>query len=144
MRRKSPTDLAASVRQRLLNIARASGEELQLLLTRYGVERLLYRLGRTAAIAATFARRGTPLPEDTPLALTERFARDPAKQAQWRAFIERGRLLDVPADLGVVVQRIGAMVLPAARAANDTELLHASWTPGGDWVLGRTEAGSDA
>ena len=49
MRRKPPTDLAASIRQRLLNIARAQGEELQLVLTRYGVERLLYRLGRTSA-----------------------------------------------------------------------------------------------
>jgi hypothetical protein len=37
MRRNSATDLAASVRQRLLNIARAQGEELQLVLTRYGV-----------------------------------------------------------------------------------------------------------
>ena len=38
MRRKPPTDLAASVRQRLLNLARTRGEELQLVLTRYGVE----------------------------------------------------------------------------------------------------------
>lgn len=46
---KQPTNLAASVRQRLLNIAKARGEELQLVLTRYGVERLLYRLGRVPA-----------------------------------------------------------------------------------------------
>ncbi len=314
MRRNSPTDLAASVRQRLLNLARARGEELQLVLTRYGIERLLYRLGRTSAgerfvlkgavlfylwdgaphrptrdvdflasgdvsddgivaafravcsvevepdgvafladsirvdpirdrqeyggtrvtlvailgtariplqidigvgdavtpepqlatfptlldfpaprvraypaetviaekfqamvalgiantrmkdfydvwllsethrfdgvrlasaIAATFARRGTPLPVDTPLALTEQFARDPAKQTQWRAFIERGRLLEAPADLGLVVQRIESLVLPAARAANDTEALHASWTPGEDWALGRTDSGDE-
>ena len=43
MRRTSPTDLAASIGQRLLSIARARGDELQLVLTRYGVERLLYR-----------------------------------------------------------------------------------------------------
>jgi hypothetical protein len=46
---KVPTNLAASVRQRLLNLARARGEELQLVLSRYGVERLLYRLGRVPA-----------------------------------------------------------------------------------------------
>lgn len=37
-----------------------------------------------SAIAATFARRGTPLPADTPLALSEHFAHDQAKQAQWQ------------------------------------------------------------
>lgn len=37
-------DVAASVRQRLLNLARQRGEEFQRLLTLYGMERLLYRL----------------------------------------------------------------------------------------------------
>ena len=45
---KQPTNLAASVRQRLYNLAKAGEEELQVVLTRYGVERLLYRLSRTA------------------------------------------------------------------------------------------------
>lgn len=44
---KKSTNLAASVRQRLYNLARAGGEELQLVFTRYGVERLLYRLSHT-------------------------------------------------------------------------------------------------
>ena len=35
---------ASSVRARLLNKARADGVDFQLLLTRYGLERLLYRL----------------------------------------------------------------------------------------------------
>lgn len=314
MRRNSPTDLAASVRQRLLNIARAQGEELQLVLTRYGVERLLYRLGRTsagerfvlkgavlfylwdaaphrptrdvdflaygdvshdaimaafhavcsaevepdgltfhadsirvdpirdrqeyggirvtllamlgtariplqvdigigdavtpdarmatfptlldfpaprvraypaetvvaekfhaivelgiantrmkdffdvwllsathrfdgatlaAAIAATFVRRGTPLPEHAPLALTDQFAQDPAKQAQWRAFVERGRLRDAPTDLGTVVKRIATFVLAATRAANATEHFSASWIPAGEWTQGYAEARND-
>ena len=38
---------AASVKQRLLNIAREQGEEFNLLLIRYGIERLLYRLSRS-------------------------------------------------------------------------------------------------
>jgi hypothetical protein len=45
--RKPLADLAASVRHRLLNVVKAGGTELQLVLTRYGVERLLYRLGRS-------------------------------------------------------------------------------------------------
>lgn len=44
---KPPANLAASVRQRLFSLAKTRGEELQLLLARYGVERLLYRLSRT-------------------------------------------------------------------------------------------------
>ena len=37
-------NIAASVRQRLLNRSRETGEDYNLLLTRYGNERLLYRL----------------------------------------------------------------------------------------------------
>ena len=47
MTRKNPADVAASVRQRLLNIARDQGEDFQLVLTRFVLERLLYRLGRS-------------------------------------------------------------------------------------------------
>jgi predicted nucleotidyltransferase component of viral defense system len=41
--------MAASVRQRLLDQSRASGQDFQRLLVRYGIERLLYRLSQTAA-----------------------------------------------------------------------------------------------
>ena len=47
MTRKNPTNTAASVRQRRLNLSRQSGEDFQRLLTRYGVERLLDRLSRS-------------------------------------------------------------------------------------------------
>ena len=42
-----PTNIAASVRQRLLNVAKERGEEFQYVLTRYGLERLLYRLSQS-------------------------------------------------------------------------------------------------
>ncbi len=41
---KSPNDLAASVRARLLNRARATQQDFNLVLTRYVIERLLYRI----------------------------------------------------------------------------------------------------
>lgn len=44
MRNDNPANLPASVRHRLLNLSRKRNEEFQLLLIRYGVERLLYRL----------------------------------------------------------------------------------------------------
>lgn len=39
-----PRNVGASVRQRLLNLAHARGQPMELLLTRYALERLLYRL----------------------------------------------------------------------------------------------------
>ena len=44
------------------------------------------------AIAATFARRDTAIPTQLPLPLTPEFAKAPAKQQQWTAFLTRNRL----------------------------------------------------
>ena len=47
MNDKRGKNTAASVRDRLLALARERGEDFQLLLTQYGLERLLYRLGKS-------------------------------------------------------------------------------------------------
>ncbi len=47
MRRGRPRNIAASIRQCLLDLARERGEDFQALLIRFGVERLLYRLARS-------------------------------------------------------------------------------------------------
>lgn len=44
------------------------------------------------AIAATFVRRRTALPEGVPVGLSELFSGDPERQAQWRAFLAKNRL----------------------------------------------------
>jgi hypothetical protein len=44
--RKPPTNVVASVHQRLLNLAQQGEGDFQTLLTRYGLERLMYRLTR--------------------------------------------------------------------------------------------------
>ena len=44
------------------------------------------------AIVATFQRRGTVVPEDVPLGLSDEFARDAAKQTQRKAFLGKNRL----------------------------------------------------
>jgi predicted nucleotidyltransferase component of viral defense system len=44
----SKKDLPASVRSRLLNLTKQRGEDLDLVLKRYGIERLLFRLSQTA------------------------------------------------------------------------------------------------
>lgn len=44
------------------------------------------------AIAATFARRETALPEGLPIGLSNAFAEDAARQPQWNAFLRKNRL----------------------------------------------------
>lgn len=71
------------------------------------------RLAR--AIAATFTRRTTPIPFETPDALSTAFAADPVKQTQWRAFVT-----DVAVDPGSLTDVITALVAfltPHAEAA---------------------------
>ncbi len=48
MNDKHRKNMAASVRNRLLTLARERGEDFQFLLTQYGLERLLYRLSQSA------------------------------------------------------------------------------------------------
>jgi predicted nucleotidyltransferase component of viral defense system len=47
MAKKLPANIAASVRAHLLNLARDSGQPFDVILTRYVLERLLYRLSRS-------------------------------------------------------------------------------------------------
>ena len=60
MSRREPRDLAASVRRRLLNRSRDRGEDFNLTLTRYAIERFLFRLSKSA-YADRFALKGAML-----------------------------------------------------------------------------------
>ena len=48
MSKRVPTNVAASVRQRLLNLSKEKGEDFTLTLVRYAAERFLYRLSASA------------------------------------------------------------------------------------------------
>jgi predicted nucleotidyltransferase component of viral defense system len=50
------------------------------------------RSALASAIKATFARRRTALPDGTPAGLSDEFANDAAKRAQWSAFLAKNRL----------------------------------------------------
>lgn len=85
-----------------------------------------------AAVAATFARRKTPFPDGPPVALTDAFAADPAKQAQWAGFLRRTTIALAPAplpDLIALVRRFATPLLTADAAA----LARAVWPAGGPW-----------
>lgn len=84
-----------------------------------------------AAVAATFARRGTPLPSGAPVALTDAFASDDIKQRQWQAFLRRTTLAIAPEPLPDLIGFIAAFVEPLLQpdAAN---AMH--WPQGGPWT----------
>lgn len=85
------------------------------------------------AVAATFARRSTPLPSVTPLALTDAFASDASKQMQWQAFLRRTAIALAPAPLPDLIAAISTFVMPVLVAAHDQTSLNLVWEAGGPW-----------
>lgn len=71
------------------------------------------RLNR--AIAATFERRGTAIPEQVPDALSPAFAADATKQRQWAAFV-RDLAPDMP-SLETIMNDLADFLMPHARQA---------------------------
>lgn len=66
------------------------------------------------AIQRTFENRSTEI-DTTPVGLSAEFGDDPSKQAQWRAFLKRSLLTQVPGDLAEVVQELRAFFEPILR-----------------------------
>ena len=60
MSKAIPTNTAASAKQRLLNRARAKKEDFNLLLTKYALERVLYRISQST-YKDTFVLKGALL-----------------------------------------------------------------------------------
>lgn len=83
------------------------------------------------AITATFTRRQTPWPGETPLGLSDTFAQDRAKAAQWQAFLRKNRLM--APGLSDVVSDLRMFLLPPLRAASGIDMLKSGWAPGGPW-----------
>jgi predicted nucleotidyltransferase component of viral defense system len=87
-----------------------------------------------AAVTATFERRGTPLPAKPPVALTRMFCDDSTKPGQWRAFLSRGRLSDVPSSLGTITDRLADFLWPPTNAARRAGDFAAAWLPSIGWT----------
>ncbi len=87
----------------------------------------------TRAVRATFERRGTPLPSDTPVGLTQAFVDEPGKQLQWRSFLDKAGVQEIPDDLNVVNTAIVAFISPVLTATEANMSPHQHWPPGGPW-----------
>jgi len=85
-----------------------------------------------AAIAATFAHRGTPLSAVVPPGLTEAFYESPEARSRWTSFLMAKRV-DAPDDLAVVCATITAFIIPPAIAAASGTPFAPQWNPSTGW-----------
>lgn len=92
------------------------------------------------AVQATFERRKTEIPDETPLALTETFSSDPGKQTQWRAFLRRiqPQASAPPPELQEIVRFLKRFLMPLIEACREGHPFKAKWSPGGPWQAGET------
>lgn len=87
----------------------------------------------TKAIQATFERRNTPIPIAAPLALTENFARDTAKQTQWNAFLRKNALTADNLALPEIIAALHDFLMPPTVALAKGLKYDAIWPAGGPW-----------
>jgi len=85
------------------------------------------------AIAATFKRRHAALPTIAPLALTPEFSEDRSKQAQWKAFLERGQLSADRHTLADVVTLLHDFLMPPTVAVATGKPFKMHWPASGPW-----------
>jgi predicted nucleotidyltransferase component of viral defense system len=85
------------------------------------------------AIAATFERRGTPLPTAMPAGLSAAFATDPAKQTQWAAFHGRQPTDQKLPDLSDVVAEINRFIELPLHATTGRQPFARKWNVGRGW-----------
>jgi hypothetical protein len=86
----------------------------------------------SAAILATFERRGTTLPSSKPLALTGEFAEAPSKQTQWKAFLRKSGL-NASESLSEVIAGVDGFVMPVLEGIVSKNDRRYTWLLGGPW-----------
>jgi predicted nucleotidyltransferase component of viral defense system len=83
------------------------------------------------AVRATFRSRNTPIPIDTPLALSNQFAEE--RHQLWGTFIKRIDMDDKPDFVQVVVELRG-FILPVLEAIRSNVDFKENWTPETQWT----------
>lgn len=63
------------------------------------------------AIQRTFQNRNTAI-EAAPIGLSTEFCSDPGKETQWRAFLKRSNLTEIPKSLGEIGEELRAFFGP--------------------------------
>lgn len=86
------------------------------------------------AMKATFKRRGTSIPDGTPIGLSEEFASDESSEKQWKAFLNRTDMKDDSLDLAEMLDGLQVFLMPPLSAAKKSEVFAQKWQKGGPWV----------
>ena len=85
------------------------------------------------AIKATFKRRGTQIPENIPLALSDEFANSTDKNNQWNAFINRNSLEDFDIDFPQLIKALREFLLEPLQVAAVGESFKLKWINNKHW-----------
>lgn len=83
------------------------------------------------AVSATFERRGTPIPQNAPIGLSDEFVNDVQKEKQWQAFLRKNAL--VPMSLATVINDLREFLLPVLAVISAHGRLDMVWLAGEGW-----------
>jgi len=84
------------------------------------------------AIKTTFSIRSTSIPS-VPTAFTPDFSKDPIKDAQWKAFIRKNRLINIPKDFHKIVADVTMFLKPILESIARKLPFQSSWEAPGPW-----------
>ncbi len=87
----------------------------------------------STAIRNTFQRRQTALPETTPSGLSPAFYEDVQKNAQWNAFLQKGRLTTQAVTLKDVCLFLETFLGSPIQVVLQDKDFSKMWEPGGPW-----------
>jgi hypothetical protein len=86
------------------------------------------------AAKATFKRRKTAIPSVKPMALSEEFGSDSAKNIQWNAFVRKNDIEQKAQEFLKMLTTLRDFLLPVMKAAADQDSVPGQWKSGGPWV----------
>lgn len=102
--------------------------DVWLLATRFAFDEVVL----LEALTATFQWRHTDVPIK-PLIFTPAFARNPSRQKQWQAFVQRHLLSDAPPEFSAVIESLATFLQPILDNFHQGQVLRRHWLPGGPW-----------
>ncbi|HZW26613.1 MAG TPA: nucleotidyl transferase AbiEii/AbiGii toxin family protein [Gallionella sp.] len=83
------------------------------------------------AVAATFERRRTPIPQGVPIGLSDEFVDDAQKVKQWQAFLRKNAL--EPMQLASLIADLREFLLPVLAAIAANKGFDMDWLGGQGW-----------
>jgi predicted nucleotidyltransferase component of viral defense system len=83
------------------------------------------------AIRRTFEHRDTDVPENEPVAFSERFAND--KQDLWLAFVKTSSIKDAPEQMETVIAHLRKFIFPVFESIRTDMKFTKTWSADGPW-----------